>query len=129
MVGRRRGDGASGSVLRARAPVLAVGLYFCLWHAPRHVARLVLLDEKSAGVLEAGRIAPALVRFARDAAPLTVAAIVLLLGLYLAAPQTGAAPSALLALYLVLVSVLTLPHLVVVSFMDVRQGLWRDSRQ
>ena len=33
-------------------PVLAVGLYFCLWHAPRHVARLVLLDENSATALK-----------------------------------------------------------------------------
>ncbi|MCA1718372.1 MAG: Brp/Blh family beta-carotene 15,15'-dioxygenase [Actinobacteria bacterium] len=110
-------------------PVLAVGLYFCLWHAPRHVARLVLLDGKSAGALEAGRVALALVRFARDAAPLTVAALVLLLGLYLAVPEADAAPASLLALYLVLVSVLTLPHVVVVSFMDFRQGLWRGSRQ
>jgi beta-carotene 15,15'-dioxygenase len=110
-------------------PVLAVGLYFCLWHAPRHVARLVLLDGKSADTLEVGRVAPVLVRFARDATPLTIAALVLLLGLYLAVPQTGAAPSALLALYLVLISVLTPPHVVVVSFMDVRQGLWRGSRQ
>jgi beta-carotene 15,15'-dioxygenase len=110
-------------------PVLAVGLYFCLWHAPRHVARLVLLDEKSAGALETGRVASALVRFARDAAPLTAAALVLLLGLYLAVPENTVAPSSLLALYLVLVSALTLPHVVVVSFMDVRQGLLRDSRQ
>ncbi len=110
-------------------PVLAVGLYFCLWHAPRHVARLVLLDRKSAGDLEAGRVASALVRFARDAAPLTAAALVLLLGLYFAVPENSAAPSSLLALYLVLVSALTLSHVVVVSFMDVRQGLWRDSRQ
>ena len=106
-------------------PVLAVGLYFCLWHAPPHVARLVLLDEKSADALEAGRVTPALVRFARDAAPLTVAALVLLLGLYLAVPEASVAPSSLLALYLVLVSALTLPHVAVVSFMDVRQGLWR----
>ncbi len=106
-------------------PVLAVGLYFCLWHAPRHVARLVLIDGRSAGALEAGRVSSALVRFAWDAAPLTVAALVLLLGLYLAVPENSAAPSSLLALYLVLVSALTLPHVVVVSFMDVRQGLWR----
>ena len=106
-------------------PVLAVGIYFCLWHAPQHIARLVLLDGKSAGALEAGRVAPALIRFARDAALLTVAALVLLLGLYLVVHENSAAPSSLLALYLVLISVLTLPHVVVVSFMDFRQGLWR----
>ena len=109
-------------------PVLAVGLYFCLWHAPRHVARLVLLDEKSAGALEAGRISSALARFARDAAPLTIAALVFLLGLYFVVPGTGSqglSPDSLLAVYLVLISVLTLPHVMIVLFMDVRQGLWR----
>ena len=106
-------------------PVLAVGLYFCLWHAPRHVARLVLLDPKSADALEAGRVVPAIVRFARDAAPLTVVALVFLVGLYLVVPGTGVGLSALLALYLVLISALTLPHVIVVSFMDLRQGLWR----
>jgi beta-carotene 15,15'-dioxygenase len=107
-------------------PVLAVGIYFCLWHAPRHVARLVLLDEGSAGALEAGRVAPALVRFAQDAAPLTGAALVLLLGLYLVAPGAGIAPLAFLSLYLVVLSVLTLPHVAVVSWMDLCQGLWSD---
>ena len=105
-------------------PVLAVGLYLCLWHAPRHVARLVLLDPKSVSALEAGRAAPIVVRFTRDAAPLTVVALVFLVGLYLVVPGTGVDLSPLLALYLVLISALTLPHVVVVSFMDLRQGLW-----
>ncbi len=56
-------------------PVLAVGLYVALWHAPRHIARLVLLDP-----------APALSRFARDAAPLTGLALALLAGLYVVVP-------------------------------------------
>ena len=64
--------------------------------------------------------------FARDAAPLTLAAVVSLAGLYLVVPGAGASPPALLALYLVLISALTLPHVVVVfSWMDARQGLWR----
>ncbi|QIN80658.1 beta-carotene 15,15'-monooxygenase [Rubrobacter marinus] len=103
-------------------PVLAVGLYFCLWHAPRHIARLVLLDGASAVALEGGRLP--LARFFRDAAPLTLAALALLLGLYATLPGTGTSAAALLALYLVLISVLTLPHVVVVSFMDLEQGLW-----
>jgi Brp/Blh family beta-carotene 15,15'-monooxygenase len=109
-------------------PVLAVGLYLCLWHAPRHVARLALLDKESARSLASGRVTPALRRFARDAAPLTLAAVALLVGLYLVAPGAGASPSALLALYLVLISALTLPHVVVVSFMDYRQGLYSGQR-
>ena len=105
-------------------PVLAVGLYFCLWHSTRHIARLVLLDGEGARALEAGRPGWALARFARDAAPLTVTALFILLGLYFAVPGGGVSLSGLLAVYLVLISALTLPHVVVVTFMDLHQGLW-----
>ncbi len=96
-------------------PVLAVGLYFAFWHAPRHIARLVLLDP-----------VPAPSRFARDAAPLTGLALVLLAALYLAVSGREGNAGSLLAVYLVLISALTLPHAVVVSYMDARQGLWSD---
>jgi beta-carotene 15,15'-dioxygenase len=96
-------------------PVLAVGLYFAFWHAPRHIARLVLLDP-----------APAPSRFARDAAPLTGLALVLLAALYLAVPGREGNAGSLLAVYLVLISALTFPHAVLVTYMDARQGLWSD---
>ena len=109
-------------------PVLAVGLYFTLWHAPRHVARLVLLDPAGARYLRAGRPGRALARFARDAAPLTALALALLAGLYLAVPGATEAPGSLLAIYLVLVSALTLPHASLVTYMDGRQGVWKKTR-
>lgn len=106
-------------------PVLAVGLYFTLWHAPRHVARLVLLDPAGSRYLGAGRPARALARFAAEAAPLTGLALALLVALYLTVPRTAGDPGSLLALYLVLVSALTLPHAAIVALMDSRQGVWR----
>lgn len=106
-------------------PVLALGLYFCLWHSPRHVARLMLLDHGSAAALEKGRIDAAFAAFARDAAPLTVVALVLLVGLYFLVSGGVEGAAGLLAVYLVLISTLTLPHVVVVSLMDLRQGIWR----
>ena len=106
-------------------PVLAVGLYFALWHAPRHVARLVLLDPVGSGYLGAGRPARALARFGREAAPLTVLALALLVALLPAVPRVPGDPGSLLALYLVLISALTLPHAVIVGLMDSRQGVWR----
>lgn len=109
-------------------PVLAVGLYFTLWHAPRHVARLVLLDPAGACYLSAGRPGRALARFARQAAPLTVLALALLVGLYLVVPRVAEDPGSLLALYLVLVSALTLPHASLVTYMDARQGVWKRAR-
>ncbi len=106
-------------------PVFALGMYFCLWHATRHIARLVLLDKASAAALERGDPWKALGAFARDAAPLTGVALALLAGLYLLVPGRVAGPENLLAVYLVLISVLTLPHVVIVGLMDRRQGLWR----
>jgi Brp/Blh family beta-carotene 15,15'-monooxygenase len=105
-------------------PVLAVGLYFCLWHSTRHIARLVALDRSAAAAFGTGRVVPAGFRFARDATPLTAAALLLLGGLFFSVPGSVEGPGPLLALYLVLVSSLTLPHAVVVSYMDLRQGLW-----
>ena len=109
-------------------PVLAVGLYFTLWHAPRHVARLILLDHSGVRYLQAGRVGRALARFAWDAAPLTGLALALLVGLYVAVPNAAGGPGSLLAVYLVLVSALTLPHAFLVTYMDLRQGVWRRAR-
>jgi Brp/Blh family beta-carotene 15,15'-monooxygenase len=108
-------------------PVLAVGLYFALWHAPRHIARLVLLEPGGYADLASGRPGRALARFARDAAPLTVLALALLVALYFAVPRTARDPGSLLALYLVLVSALTLPHASLVAYMDLRQGVWKKA--
>ena len=106
-------------------PILALGLYFCLWHSPRHVARLMLLDRTSAGALEKGRERAAFGAFVRDAAPLTIAALTLLVGLYFFVPGRVEGAGGLLAVYLVLISALTLPHVVIVCLMDLRQGIWR----
>ena len=103
-------------------PVLAVGLYFAAWHAPRHIARLILLDPAEPG---RGSWARAVGRFGRDAAPLTGVALILLAALYFAVPAGEGDAGSLLALYLVLVSALTVPHAAVVAYMDARQGLWK----
>ena len=106
-------------------PILALGLYFCLWHSPRHVARLMLLNRVSVAALTKGRIRAAFGAFARDAAPLTAAALAGLVGLYFLVPGRVEGAGGLLAVYLVLISTLTLPHVAIVSLMDLRQGVWR----
>ena len=103
-------------------PLPAVGLYFCLWHSARFVARLMLLD--GASPLREGRLVPALAYFFRDAAPLTAVALGLLVALYFAVPGAGNGAAALLALYLVLISTLTLPHVAIVLWMDRKEGLF-----
>ena len=123
-------------------PVLAIGLYFCFWHATRHLARLALVDDsegppptddrlarlvggRGAGTaLADGDLAGALRKLARDAAPMTVGGLVIV-GLLLAVVPRGAAGAeGLLAVYLVGIAVLTLPHVAVVTWMDLRQGVW-----
>ncbi len=105
-------------------PVLAIGVYFCVWHSLRHIARLMVLDRKSSHVLERGYAAPAFAAFFRDAAPLTLVALAGLASLYFIVPGVMEGHGSLLALYLTLISVLTLPHVVVVCLMDLRQRVW-----
>lgn len=127
----RRGWGADAAETVALAayfalvpPVLAVGCYFCLWHAPRHIARLVAVDRAavSAG---AGSGRRAVARFARDATPTTLAALLLLGGLATAVPHPPGQAASLAGLSLVLLAALTLPHTLVVLWMDRCQGVWR----
>lgn len=105
-------------------PVFAIGLYFCVWHAARHVARLVAVDDPARDAIRRQRLSTALLRFGREAAPTTLVSVVLFVGLLAFVPE---APETLLGyagLYLVLIAVLTLPHVVVVSAMDSYQGVW-----
>lgn len=109
-------------------PLVAVGLYFTCWHALRHIARLVLLDPEnevpgtppSLTAWAAGAVA----RFARDAAPLTALSVVLLVGFGAVVPATARTVPEYGALYLVFISVVTLPHVVVVGMMDRADGVW-----
>jgi Brp/Blh family beta-carotene 15,15'-monooxygenase len=105
-------------------PVFAVGVYFCLWHSVRHVARAVAVDEDARRALAAGDLRQPLRRFATEAAPLTAAALALLGGLWLAVPDAPTTLEGGVALYLVLIAVLTLPHVAVVTWMDRAQGVF-----
>jgi Brp/Blh family beta-carotene 15,15'-monooxygenase len=104
-------------------PILAVGWYFCVWHSLRHVGRTVLLDDRAARALDRGLVGPALRRFARDALPMTALALVFLGALALLVPTAPGSLAGLVGLYLVLVAVLTLPHVVVVTWLDREQGI------
>lgn len=46
----------------------AVGLYFCLWHSVRHIARLILVDQQAAGALAKGELPAAFGHFMKEAA-------------------------------------------------------------
>lgn len=102
-------------------PILAVGLYFTLWHAVRHILRLELTDPVSADQLHRGRLLAPFLRFARQAWPVTLVAVVMLVVL------AGVLHRADLGVYLALIAALTTPHTVVVTWMDRRQRTWRPT--
>ena len=96
---------------------LSIGAYFPLWHAWRHLARLLALPDGRPG---AGSVSPQrrMLRLAADLLPITLVALVMLAGLYVwAAPRVHDAQT-FAALYLALIAALTLPHALLVALMD-----------
>lgn len=112
-----------GVYFAAVPPIIAIGFYFCFWHSTRHVARLVALDPVASERIESGNASGALFRFVRDAAPLTVGALLLFGGLWVFV-SPPATLEGFFALYLVLLAALTLPHAGVVTLMDRAQRVW-----
>jgi Brp/Blh family beta-carotene 15,15'-monooxygenase len=94
--------------------LVSVGFYFAFWHGLRHVLRLKIFERLSWR------------GFAIHALPATLGALVLLAALaYFVQFQTGYL--VLLGIYLSLIAALTLPHALIVNWMDVREGLWKQS--
>lgn len=104
-------------------PVLTIGLYFCLWHALRHIVRLELLDPYGAALLTQGQLVKAGQRFAGQAAPITAIALVVLALAYVHLPSATGSAEGQLGPYLVLISALTVPHIAIVTYMDRRQNV------
>lgn len=99
-------------------PIFAVGVYFIAWHAPRHIARLMTTSPAQAELIAAGRLPAAVLAWHREAAPLTA---VSLAGLGLLAAlvwQVPAEAGAVTGIGLAFIAALTLPHALVVAWMD-----------
>ena len=91
---------------------LSIGIYFSLWHAWRHLQRLLCLPTGSKAV--GGR---RVVRLAADLTPITLVALGLLVTLSRWAAPRLSSVETFAALYLALIAALTLPHAVVVACM------------
>jgi hypothetical protein len=97
-------------------PIFAVGIYFCLWHSLRHLTRLSLLPGDSRKAISAGNLKRYTWDMTKNTLPLTLISILMLATAAFFLNTAG--QSSLLALYLVFISVLTLPHTIVVTWMD-----------
>ena len=92
--------------------IASIGLYFAFWHGLRHILRL------------RGMTRLTWLRFIGHATPATIGAVVMLGLLAWRVPLSGPGEP-LLGVYLALIAALTVPHALVVSWQDLRDGLWK----
>ncbi len=98
-------------------PLVAFAVWFGGWHALRHSARLMTVEPGCVALLDVGRRREAAVRLGRLAALPSLAALTVLAGLvWLTASANN--PSAAVAEVLRVLLALTVPHMVVVFWLD-----------
>jgi Brp/Blh family beta-carotene 15,15'-monooxygenase len=106
-------------------PVLAIGLYFSLWHSTRHIFRVLDLDSRLDGIRS---LSTHIRRFTLDALPMTVGALAVFGLLFVLVPGSVDDVAQISGVYLVLLAVLTLPHTVIVTWLDWKQAVWLGNR-
>ncbi len=106
-------------------PPAAVGTYFGAWHSVRHVARVLAADPSNTADLAGGSLGGPLRRFARHALGPTVAVLVVLALLW----SFAGGWRELVASHLPLLAGLTVPHLLVVGWLDARAADQPASRR
>ncbi|MEO1270820.1 MAG: Brp/Blh family beta-carotene 15,15'-dioxygenase [Myxococcota bacterium] len=100
-------------------PVLAIGLYLCLWHAPRHILRLThfMADRPPLHWRQVRTVALA-------SLPMTLGAALTFAVVWWLLRQGMLDPLTLMAGALAGVAALTAPHVCVVAWMDHRDQIW-----
>lgn len=98
--------------------ILAVGVYFCIWHSARHIARLMLIDDADRAALTQGQIGRCVLRSAAQALPMTLGALGFLAGLWWWQGCVHLSVGSFVYLYLSLIAALTFPHFLLVLWMD-----------
>ena len=98
-------------------PLVAFAVWFGGWHAIRHCARMLTVEPECAALVSAGRDRAAVLRLIRLAALPSAAALatVLVLGWI---TVTASDPTVVVAEILRLLLALTVPHMVVVWWLD-----------
>ncbi|WP_407541585.1 Brp/Blh family beta-carotene 15,15'-dioxygenase (plasmid) [Deinococcus radiomollis] len=97
---------------------LSIGLYFSLWHAWRHLGRLLLLPVGPDASPDQKTGTARVLWLVLDLLPITLVALGLLAALYFWAAPRVQNTETFAALYLALIAALTLPHALLVALMD-----------
>ncbi len=110
--------GALGALL---PPLVAFAVWFGSWHALRHAGRLLVAEPGCAALVDAGRTRDAARRLARMAALPTAAAVATLVAIA-QLTATAADPAGAVAEALRVLLALTVPHMLVVLWLDLRSS-------
>ena len=102
-------------------PIFAVGMYFCLWHGLRHIARLFLLDEELRFLCARNEVGVAVWRFVRQTLPIMGASLLLMGGMTAYWSRTVHSAEEFVSLYLALIAALTFPHFLLALWLDARR--------
>ena len=102
-------------------PLVAFAVWFGGWHAVRHCARMLTVEPECAALVRSGRDRAAVLRLIRLAALPAVAALITVLALGWIT-VTASDPTVVVAEILRLLLALTVPHMVVVWWLDRATG-------
>lgn len=100
-------------------PLIAIGWYFAGWHGFRHLLRLS--RYRAVGYPTAPNLGAQMARIGWQAFPFTVVSVMMLVEMLIWMAPGKSTIFGGTALYLVLISALTLPHLMIVEWMDRRE--------
>lgn len=104
-------------------PLVAFAMWFGCWHALRHTARMLTVEPGCAALLISGHPGSAVSRLVRLAALPSAAALTVIAALgWFALAVPGQMPTTMLADILRLLLALTVPHMLVVRWLDRERG-------
>lgn len=105
-------------------PILAIGIYFCVWHSLRHIIRIIGTSNDLSKPFRPKLFFQHIGDFTRDSMLATIVSVLIAVIMFLFLSTNNYTLLAILGVYLVLISLLTPPHFVVVTLMDRNDDIW-----